>query len=89
MFCTTSYTYVSPFNKSILFLKKGHNFVHIEHINYLVLWFVAACIFYSLGKIVGKIVKIRTLHHFGLAIGVLVILIEIGLSSGFNMFLFI
>ena len=69
--------------------KEENKFVAIEQINYLVLWFVAACIFYSLGKILGKMTKINTLHHFGLAIGVMVLVIEIGLSHGFNMFLFV
>jgi len=50
---------------------------------------VSACVFYSLGKLIGKLTKIKTFHHFGLAIGVIVIVIEIGLSNGFNMFLFV
>jgi hypothetical protein len=54
-----------------------------------VFWFVAACIFYSSGKVLGKLVKIDTFHHFGLAIGIIAIIIEIGLSHGFNMFVFI
>jgi hypothetical protein len=90
MLCTTAYTFVSLFNKSIsILINQEKKLVVIEQINYLILWFVAACLFYSLGKIIGKITKIHTFHHFGLTIGIMLIVIEIGLSHGFNMFLFI
>lgn len=89
MLCTTAYTYISVFNKSTYSTNLEHNIVVMEQINYLVLWFVAACIFYSVGKIIGKMTRIKTFHHFGLTIGIIVILIEIGLAHGFNMFLFV
>lgn len=49
--------------------------VNIEQINYLMFWFVTANILYAMGKIVGKITKIYTLHHFGFAIGVIVLIL--------------
>jgi hypothetical protein len=52
-------------------------------------WYVAANIFYGFGSIFGKMLKIGTLHIFGLSIGVIVVIMELGLAHGLNMFVFI
>jgi hypothetical protein len=39
------------------------------------LWYVTANILYAIGKILGKMTKINTLHHFGFSIGVIVLVL--------------
>jgi hypothetical protein len=63
--------------------------VNIEQVNYLIFWFVTANIFYSVGKLFGKITGVKTFHHFGFMVGLFVLVIEIGLAHGFNTFIFI
>jgi hypothetical protein len=53
------------------------------------LWYVTAIVLFGIGKILGKIFKLRTLHYFGLTIGVLLLIIELGLANGLNMFVFL
>jgi hypothetical protein len=65
------------------------NLVNLEQANYLIFWFVSANIFFSLGKILGKLTGIRTFHHFGLMVGIVVLVMEIGLAHGLNMFAFV
>jgi hypothetical protein len=89
MFCTTSYTYINLFNKSKRLFYVENKLVNIEQVNYLIFWFVTANIFYSVGKIVGKVTDVKTFHHFGFAVGLFVLAIEIGLAHGFNTFIFI
>lgn len=55
----------------------------------MIFWAVTAVAFYAIGKVIGKIIGIRTLHHFGLIIVLIVILLEIGVAHGFNMFIFL
>ena len=52
-------------------------------------WYVTANIFYGMGTIFGKMLKVNTLYIFGLSVGVIVILMELGLAHGLNMFIFI
>lgn len=90
MFCTTAYTYISVFNKSTnLFYKEENRLINIKQVNYLIFWFVTANIFYSLGKLLGKMTGIKTFHHFGLMVGLFVHVILIGLAHGLNTFIFI
>lgn len=38
-------------------------------------WYLSAIIFYSLGKLVGKLININTIHLFGFTIALLVLII--------------
>lgn len=89
MFCTTAYTYISLFNKSIFINNIENKLVNIEQVNYLIFWFVTANIFYSIGKLIGKLTGIKTFHHFGFMVGLFVLIIQIGLAHGLNTFIFI
>jgi len=49
--------------------------VNIEQVNYLIFWFVTANIFFSIGKLFGKLTGIKTFHHFGFMVGLFVLVI--------------
>mgnify|MGYP000874315469 CR=1 FL=1 len=68
---------------------KEFKLVNIEQVNYLIFWYVTANIFYAVGKLLGKLLKLKTLHHFGFMVGLTVLVIEIGLAHGLNTFIFI
>ena len=68
---------------------KEHKIINLEQVNFLIFWAATAVVFYAVGKVIGKIIGIRTLHHFGLIIILIVILLEIGVAHGFNMFIFL
>lgn len=63
--------------------------MNVEQVNYLIFWFVTANIFYSVGKLVGRVTGVKTFHHFGFMVGLFVLVMEIGLAHGFNTFIFI
>lgn len=74
---------VQIYNKMLI----EHKIINLEQVNFLIFWAVTAVVFFAVGKVLGKLVGIKTLHHFGLVVVLIVLLIEIGVAHGFNMFI--
>ena len=66
---------VVSINVFICYKIKEHKIINLEQVNFLIFWAVTAVVFYAIGKVIGKIIGIRTLHHFGLIIVLIVILL--------------
>ena len=49
--------------------------MNLEQVNFLIFWAVTAVVYYAFGKMIGKFIGIRTLHHFGFVIVVIVLAI--------------
>jgi hypothetical protein len=61
----------------------------VERINYIGVWFLAANLFYLVGRLFQKLTKMNEWKVLGVAIGFIVGVLSLGLANGLNTFIFI